>query len=108
IKSASGIIAEMRVAAPLFEAEIRPLKAEVRELTRAPATPENCKAISKKAKRLNVLRGLITQVQTDLTNFRKAIRTDRDNLKVVLEGLREFYTQNPDADPAKLAECQKD
>lgn len=105
IKSARNIVTEMRVAAPLFEAEIRPLKLEVRNLSRQPATPENRKALSKKAKRLNVLRGLITQVQTDLNNFRNAIRSDRENLKLVVEGLREYYRQNPEAE---LAECQKE
>lgn len=105
IKSARAIVTEMRVAAPLFEGEIRPLKLEVRRLSREPATPENRKALSKGMKRLNTLRGLITQVQTDLNNFRKAIKTDRANLAIIVDALREFYRQNPEAEPA---ECQKE
>ncbi|MFW3388399.1 UNVERIFIED_CONTAM: hypothetical protein RF648_20640, partial [Kocuria sp. CPCC 205274] len=95
---------EMRVAAPLFEKEIRPLKARVLELSRTAPTIEVRKELSKSHKRLNTLRGLITQVQTDLTNFRTAIANDRKNLAVVVEALREYYKQNPEAD---LAECQK-
>lgn len=98
IKSARNIVTEMRVAAPLFEAEIRPLKIEVRGLTRQVVTPEVRKSLSQKAKRLNTLRGLITQVQVDLTNFRKAIKKDREHLAIIIEALREFYRQNPEAE----------
>lgn len=105
IRSARNIVTEMRVAAPLFEAEIRPLKLEVKELSRKPATAENRKALSKKAKRLNVLRSLITQIQTDLSNFRDAIKKDREKLNVTVEALREYYRKNPEE---PLAECQKE
>ena len=105
IRSARNIVTEMRVAAPLFEAEIRPLKLEVKELSRKPATAENRKALSKKAKRLNVLRSLITQIQTDLSNFRDAIKKDREKLNVTVEALRDYYRQNPEE---PLAECQKE
>lgn len=98
IRSARNIVKEMRVAAPLFEAEIRPLKQRVRELSRLPATPENRKELSKAAKRLNTLRLLITQVQVDLNNFRSAIKSDKKQLAIVVEALREFYRQNPEAE----------
>lgn len=99
IKAARGILAEMRVAHPLFESEIRPLKLELKALARLPATAANCATMSVKAKRLNILRGLITQVQVDIQNFRAAIKNDRAALAVVVEALREYYRQNPEAEP---------
>lgn len=96
VKAARGIISELRVAIPLFEAEIRPLKLQLKELARQPATSANGATMSVLAKRLNILRGLITQAQVDLNNFRQSCKADRAALAIIVEALREYYRQNPE------------
>lgn len=108
VKNSRSLIKELRVAAPLFEEQIRPLKVQVRDLSRLPATPENCEQLSKLHKRLNILRALITQCNVDISTFRKAVAADHDALQIVIEALREYYKQNPDepAEPATQAAVQ--
>ena len=107
LNDARHILDDLRISNQCFEKEIRPLKALVKGLSHLPAYPENRKAMSKGAKRLRTLRGLITDVQSELKSFRKATKTDYVVLGVTLDALRHFYDNNPEAEAEYFAYLAK-